>query len=151
MKGKINLKFALLGAVLSVMLLTPALSQAKAGKAEYFKKAQVQMIKQLKLSPEKEKAVLAVEDKYAAQRQEIIPALKKDKEALQAALAVPKPDEAKVQGLVTALTGDMDKLFSTFKSQRDEELALMTPVEQGKYLEAMMKWREKMMGKRKKK
>ena len=40
MKGKINLKFALLGAVLSVMLLAPALSQAKAGKAEQFKKAQ---------------------------------------------------------------------------------------------------------------
>ena len=151
MKGKINLKFALLGAVLSVMLLAPALSQAKEGKAEQFKKARLQMIKQLKLSPDKEKAVLAVEDKYAAQRKEIIPGLKKDKEALQAALAVPKPDEAKVQGLVAALTGNMDKLFSSFKSQRDEELALMTPVEQGKYLMAMMQWREKMMGKRKKK
>ena len=92
------------------------------------------MIKQLKLAPEKEKAILAVEDKYAGGRTEIMAGVKKADVDLQAALEAADPDEAKVKKLVRAVTACQDKMFISFKNQRDKELALMTPVEQGKYL-----------------
>jgi hypothetical protein len=38
-------------------------------------------------------------------------------------------------------------MFASFKNQRDEELALMTPVEQAKYLMVLGQWRQKMMEK----
>ncbi len=148
MKGRFNFKLAALCAILSVMLLAPALVQAKDGKGEeYYKKHKEQIIKQLKLTPDKEKAVLAVEDKYAAQRPQLIAGLKKDQADLKAALAAAKPDEAKVKELVSALTGGMDALFDSFKSQRDEELAQMTPLQQGKYLLALGHWHHEMMEK----
>ena len=109
------------------------------------------MIKELKLAPEKEKAILAVEDKYARERKEIIAGVKKANDDLQAALAAATPDEAKLKELVSALTAGQDKMFASFKNQRDEELALMTPVEQAKYLLVLGQWRQKMMDKRDKK
>jgi Spy/CpxP family protein refolding chaperone len=120
---------------------------AKGGPEEQFKQRRIQMIKQLKLSPDKEKAVLAVTDKYDGQRKEIIDNLRKTKADLQAALASGKPDEAKVKELVNSLTSGMDSLFNSFKSQREEELAQMTPTEQGKYLLELNKMREEMMEK----
>ena len=42
-------------------------------------------------------------------------------------------------------------MFASFKNQRDEELALMTPVEQAKYLMVLGQWRQKMMKKSDKK
>ena len=76
--------------------------------------------------------------------EQIIADLKKSKEDLQAALAVASPDEAKVKALVKAFTGAQHKLFNSFKSELDEELAQMTPVQQGKYLMAMERWRQDM-------
>lgn len=149
MKVKLNLKLAALCAILSAMLVVPAWAQEKGDMAEHFKQMRTQMIKQLKLAPDKEKAMLAVEDKYASQRQQTTAGLKKTKEDLKTALAAATPDEAKVKELVSSLTSSMDALFNSYKSQREEELALMTPVEQGKYLMAMMKMREEMMGKKK--
>lgn len=152
MKSKFNFKLAALCAILSVMLVAPALVQAKDKKgAEYYKKHKEQIIKELKLAPDKEKAVLAVEDKYAAKRKEIIADLKKNNEELGTTLKAATPDEAKVKELVTALTTGQDSLFNSFKSQRDEELAQMTPVEQGKYLLALGHWRHEMMEKHKEK
>jgi hypothetical protein len=125
MKGKFNVKLAALCAILSVMLIAPALVQAKDEKGEeYYKEHKAQIIKQLKLAPDKEKTVLAVEDKYSAKRQELIAGLKKSTEELQGALKVGTPDEAKIKELVTALTTGQDSLFNSFKSQRDEEMAL---------------------------
>lgn len=168
MKGGFNFKLVALCAILSGMLVVPAFGQGqtppeqgqapamgmeKAKSAEpaqaaghkamgdKFKQQRIQMLKQLKLSPDKEQAVLAVEDKFVAQRKDTIAGLKKAQADLQAALAAPKPDEAKVKELVSSLTSGQDTLFNSFKSQRDEELALMTPVEQGKYLMAMSKMR----------
>ena len=147
MKGKVNFKLGALCAILSAMLLMPALGQAKEkGKAGY-KAQKDQMIKELKLAPEKEKAMLAVEDKYAAERKAIIADVKKANDDLQAAMATANPDEAKLKGLVSALTADQDKMFASFKNQRDEELALMTPAEQAKYLLILGQWRQKMMKK----
>jgi hypothetical protein len=149
MKGKINFKLGALCAILSAMLLMPALGQAKGEVAAVQKDKKDQIIKELKLAPEKEKAVLAVADKYAKERKDIVAGVKKANEDLQAAMAAPTPDEAKLKELVSALTAGQDKMFASFKSQRDEELALMTPVEQGKYLIVMGKWRQKMMDKQK--
>jgi hypothetical protein len=90
---------------------------------------------------------MAVDDKYAAERQKIIADLKQSQKDLQGALAAAKPEEARVKDLVSALTAGQDKLFASFKDQRDEELALLSPVDQGKYLLAMSQWRHKMMEK----
>ncbi|MCL4503119.1 MAG: periplasmic heavy metal sensor [Deltaproteobacteria bacterium] len=147
MKGKFHLKLGLLCAILSAMLVSPALGQGKGSPEEQFKQHRIQMIKDLKLAPDKEKAVLAVADKYDGQRKEIIDNLRKTKADLETALAAPKPDEAKVKELVNSLTSGMDALFNSFKSQREEELAQMSPIEQGKYLLMLNKMREEMMKK----
>ncbi len=78
--------------------------------------------------------MLAVGDKYAKERTDIIAGIKKANDELQAASAVAKPDDAKLKELVSALTTGQDKMFASFKNQRGEELALMTPAEQAKYL-----------------
>ena len=149
MKGKFNFKLGALCAILSAMLLIPALGQAKEGEGARYKEQIGKMIKDLKLAPEKEKAVLAVEDKYGKEIEENIAGVKKANDELQAELAAPKPDEAKLKGLVSALTAGEDKMFASFKNRRDEELSLMTPAEQAKYLVALGQWRQKMMDKHK--
>ena len=92
--------------------------------------------------------MLAVGAKYAAERKDIVAGVKKANDDLQAALAAANPDEAKLKELVSALTAGQDKMFASFKNQRDEELALMTPAEQAKYLIVLGQWRQKMMDKR---
>ena len=151
MKGKFNFKIGALCAILSAMLLMPALGQAVEGEGARAKAQKDQIIKELKLAPEKEKAVLAVGDKYAKERTDIIAGIKKANDELQAACAVAKPDDAKLKELVSALTTGQDKMFASFKNQRDEELALMTPAEQARYLLVLGQWRQKMMEQRKKK
>ena len=69
MKGKFNFKLGALCAILSAMLVMPALGQAKEEEGAGYKEQKDQMIKELKLAPEKEKAMLAVEDKYASRAQ----------------------------------------------------------------------------------
>jgi len=151
MQGNLNFKFGALCAILSAMLLMPALGQAVEGEGARAKEQKDQIIKELKLAPEKEKAVLAVGDKYAKERTDIIAGIKKANDELQAACAVAKPDDAKLKELVSALTTGQDKMFASFKNQRDEELALMTPAEQARYLLVLGQWRQKMMEQRKKK
>jgi len=148
MKGKFNFKLGALCAVLGAMLLMPALGQAKGEEAAVQKDKKDQMIKELKLAPEKEKAVLAVADKYAKERKDIVAGVKKANADLQAALKAANPDEAKLKELVSALTAGQDKMFASFKNQRDEELALMTPAEQARYMMVLGQWRQKMMNKR---
>ena len=149
MKSKFNFKLAALCAVISALLVMPALGQVKVKGEEGARKAQKdQMVKELKLAPEKEKAMLAVEAKYVSERKTIIAGVKKANEDLQAAVTAANPDEAKLKELVGALTAGQDKMFASFKNQRDEELALMTPAEQAKYLIILGQWRQKMMDKR---
>ena len=151
MQGKLNFKLGALCAILSAMLLMPALGQAVEEEGAHHKAQKDQIIKELKLAPEKEKAMLAVEDKYARERTDIIAGIKKANDELQAAMAATNPDEAKLKELVSALTTGQDKMFTSFKNQRDEELALLTPAEQAKYLIVLGQWRQKMMEQRKKK
>ena len=145
MKGKFNFKLAALCAIISAMLLMPTLGQAKEDSwGEMHKMRRATAVKELKLSPEKAKDFNAVEEKYAKDRQELIERLKKSQAELQNAMAT-TPDEAKIKGLVTAIRADQDKMVKSFKSQLDEELALMTPIQQGQYLLTLHKWREEMM------
>ena len=51
------------------------------------------------------------------------------------------------KGKLCALIEGQDNLFASFRNQRNDELALLTPVEQGMYLLAMSRWRHEMMGK----
>ena len=69
MKGKFNFKLAALCAIISAMLVMPALGQAKEEAGARHQEQKDQIIKELKLAPEKEKAMLAVEDKYASRAQ----------------------------------------------------------------------------------
>ncbi len=151
MKSKFNFRLGAICLILSVMLAAPAWGQAKGEPGAHFKEFRAHMIKALKLSPDKEQALLAVDAKYLDQRKEIIAGLRKSNDELKTALPAPNPDEKKITDLVSSITAGQDKLFTSFKAQRDEELALMTPVEQGRYLEAVAAWHKKMMEKRGKK
>lgn len=147
MKGKFIFKLWALSTILSVLLVVPALGQTDEELGKQLKEYKVQTFEQLKFNADKTKALLAVEDKYSLKRGEIIDGSKKAWDALQAALAAPTPDEAKVKGLVKAYIDAQSKLFASFREEMDEELAQMSPVQQGKYLVAMETWRQKCMPK----
>jgi hypothetical protein len=57
-------------------------------------------------------------------------------------LAAPNPDEAKVTGLVKAFIAAQSKLFNSFRDELNQEMALMSPLQQGMYLMAMERWRQ---------
>ncbi len=141
MKRRFNFKLAALCAILSLALVVPALAQGKSDTAERFKQERTQMIKQMKLPSDKENQLIGVEEKYVGTRKQIIEDLKKNRDELNKALAAPNPDESKIKDIVGNITSGQDKLFQSFKDQRNEELGLLTPVEQGKYIAAMEKWR----------
>ncbi len=150
MPGKLNWRLAALGAMVGALLLVPALAwgQAKDDQREQFKARKVEIIKSLQLPPDREKDLEAIENKYAKEREAIIAGLRTADADLEEALKASKPDEGKVKGLVSAITRGQERLFTTFKNQRDEELVLMTPVQQAKYLTALSHWRHQMEGKK---
>lgn len=145
MEGKFNFKLVGLCAVLSALLLIPTLAKSQDDMSEELKEEKINIVKQLKLAPEKEKTIINLEEEYSAKRKEILDSITKALADLEAELKKAKPDEAKVQGLVKSLTTKQDNLFASFKEQRDKEMALMTPIEEGQYLLALGKWREEMM------
>jgi len=150
MKGKLIFKLGLLTTILSFLLVIPALGQTgqtNEALGKQLKDYKAQILKDLKISPDKEKALVAVEEKYSLQRGEIVENSTKAWDTLQAALAAPKSDEAKVKEAVAAYIDAQAKLFTSFKQQLDEELAQMSPIQQGKYLVAMEKWRQQCMPK----
>ena len=98
MKGKLIFKLWALSTILSVLLVFPALGQTDEELGKQLKEYKAQTFKELKIAPDKEKALLAVEDKYSIMRGEIIDGSKKAWDDLQAALAAATPDEAKVKG-----------------------------------------------------
>ncbi len=146
MKSKAHFLSVVISLILTGLFLIPALGQAKEDSwREMHKMRRATLVKELQLSPEKAQDFNAVEEKYAKDRQELIERLKKSQAELQNAMAAATPAEAKIKGLVTAIRADQDKMAKSFKSQLDEELALMTPVQQGQYLLTLHKWREEMM------
>ncbi len=147
MQGKINFKVAALAAVVIALLVVPALGQTKAQYDRYLKEFKAKMAKDLQLSPDQEKAMTAVEKKFAAERQVIVASLRKAGADLETALKAPTPDEAKIKGLVNEVLSGQDKLFATFKNERDEKLACLNTVQQGKYLLVIKEWRQEMLEK----
>jgi Spy/CpxP family protein refolding chaperone len=144
MKRQINFKLLALGAMLSSLLLFPTFGQAKEGNGGMHQEWKAKLAKELKLSPEKEKRFAAVADKYAKVRKDIYEGLKKSQGELESALAAPKPEEAKIRGLVKVITAAQDKLLTTYKSERNDEMAVLSVMEQGHYLEILHKWRTEM-------
>jgi hypothetical protein len=150
MKGKLIFKLGALFTILSVLLVVPALGQTgqtNEALGKQLKDYKSQMLKELKIAPDKEKALMAVEDKYSLMRGEIVDSSTKAWDNLQAALAAPTPDDAKIKGAVAAYVDGQAKLFQSFRKQLEEELTLMSPTQQGKYLVAMEKWRQQCMPK----
>jgi len=142
MKGKLIFKLGALSTILSFLLVIPALSQVTEDLGKKLCEYKARTIKELKIAPDKEKALLASEEKCVTEREKIIANLKKAKEDLQAALGAPKPDEAKIKGLVDAFVAAQANLFTSFRDELKAELALMSPIQQGKYLMAMERWRQ---------
>jgi hypothetical protein len=150
MKGKLIYKLGLLTIILSFLLVVPALGQTgqtNEALGKQLKDYKAQIFQDLKVAPDKAKSLEAVEEKYSLMRGEIVDNSTKAWDALQAALAAPKPDETKVKEAVAAYIDAQAKLFSSFRKQLDEELAQMSPMQQGKYLVAMEKWRQQCMPK----
>ncbi|MHB8066925.1 MAG: Spy/CpxP family protein refolding chaperone [Desulfobaccales bacterium] len=102
------------------------------------------LVKELNLSPEKTKEFQAVGEKYIRSRKEIVERIKKGETELERALAAPKPDEGRIKDLAVAISGDHGQLFETFKAQRQEELQLLSPLQQGKFILALKRWHEEM-------
>ncbi len=102
------------------------------------------LIKELNLSPEKAQAFMGLCGKYDKIRREIREAMTAHEEALAKVLAAAQPDEAKVKELVAAIAQDHERLFDTFKAQRREEMALLTTVQQGKFILVLKKWHDDM-------
>ena len=68
MKGKLIFKLGALTTILSVLLVVPALGQtAQTNEAlgKQLKDYKANILKELKIAPDKEKALMAVEDKYS--------------------------------------------------------------------------------------
>ena len=150
MKGKLIFKLGVIPIILSVLLVVPALGQTAQTNEELgkqLKEYKAKTYEQLKVTPDQEKALLAVDEKYSVKRGDIVDATKKAWDNLQAVLAAGKPDEAKVKEAVSGCIAAQTNLFSSFRSQLEEELAQLNPVQQGNFLIAMEKWRQQCMPK----
>ena len=142
MKGKLIFKLGALSIILSFLLVIPALGQVTEDLGKKLCEFKTKTLKDLKLAPDKEKKILASEEKCVTDREKIIAELKKSKEDLQTAVAAPTPNEAKIKGLVNTFIDAEAKLFNSFSNELKEEMALMSPLQQGKYLMAMERWRQ---------
>ena len=136
----------LLGTVmlLAATLLAPGLAQAQAKPGSPQGMQTEKMAKDLGLSPQQTKFFLMVREKYGKMRQGIIEVIQKNEGELEKALAAPKPNAAQIKGLVTTITSSHDKLMETFRGQRLQEMDLLNPIQQGKFLLALKKWHQQM-------
>jgi Spy/CpxP family protein refolding chaperone len=133
------------GLLFAAALLVPGQVQAKEQGGAYYKMQMEKLFKELNLSPAKAKEFTAVNKKYYQGRKELIDKLRKNETDLEKALAAPQPDEGKVKQLVALVVGGQQKLFQSFQAQRQAEMALLTPLQQGKYLMALRKWHREMI------
>jgi Spy/CpxP family protein refolding chaperone len=140
MKRKTDFCLMWLGLLLLVALLAPSLGQAQEKREGSYSELQQKLVKELNLTPDKAKEFQAVGQKYDQSRLELIGKIEKNDSELEKALAAPQPDAGKINELLAAAIAGQDKLFATFKAQRQEEMALLTPVQKGKFLIALKKW-----------
>jgi Spy/CpxP family protein refolding chaperone len=138
-KRKTDFRLMWLGLLLVVALMAPSLGQAQEKREGSYSELQQKLVKELNLAPDKAKEFQAVGEKYDQSRVEIIGRIEKNDRELEKALAAPQPDEGKINELVAGAIAGQDQLFATFKAQRQEEMALLTPVQRGKFLMALKK------------
>lgn len=86
--------------------------------------------------------MLGCSSKYAKERHDVSADLNKAQNELKQEMAKPTPDEGKLKDLITRITGDQVTVMNSYKSQRDEEMGLLTPKQQAKYIIAMRAWQE---------
>jgi Spy/CpxP family protein refolding chaperone len=139
MKRKTDFRLMWLGLLLVVALMAPSLGQAQEKREGSYSELQQKLVKELNLTPDKAKEFQAVGEKYDQSLAEVIGRIEKNDRELEKALAAPQPDEGKINELVAAAIAGQDQLFATFKAQRQEEMALLTPVQRGKFLMALKK------------
>jgi hypothetical protein len=128
--------------------LCPVFGQARSTGADNYAdytEQREQLLGDLKLSSGKAKAFMSVAGHWDQIRQGLIEGIKKDEADLETALAPPQPDENKINYLVNALIAAHDQLFESFKSQRQEEMALLTPIQRGRFLLALKKRHEQQL------
>ena len=77
MKGKFVFKLGLLSTILSLLLVVPVLGQSDVDLGKQLKDYKAKIYKDLKISPDQAKKLLAVEDKYSSMRGEIVANSKK--------------------------------------------------------------------------
>ena len=135
------------GLLMAAMLLWPANCPAQTEPpGSNYKLEWEKLTKDLNLTPEKAAQFQAVEAKYSQTREVLIDNLKKNESDLEKAVAAPQPDEAKIKELVPAIISGHNQLFESFKAQRQEEMTLLTPLQQAKYLLILKKWHEETRG-----
>jgi hypothetical protein len=145
--GNTNLKLLVVGVVLSVLVGTSSLASAKEegqGDTQAFR---VHVVNTLDLRPDKAKKFILVEEKYDRVRQEALERINKSAQQLEKLQSGEKSDEGKLKELTTAIASDQDILVNTYKSRRDEIMAMLTPVQQGQYLLVTWKWQQKLLEK----
>jgi len=136
-----------LGLLMAAMLLTPANCPAQsAPPGSNYKLEWEKLAKELNLTPEKAAQFQEIGAKYSQTRESLVEKLKKNETDLEKAVAAPKPDEVKIKELVPVIIADHNQLFESFKMQRQEEMTLLTPFQQAKYLLALKKWHEENRG-----
>ena len=150
MRREKGLRLRQAGLLVVVALLALGPGQARGETGSYPSLEREALSKELGLTAEQAKAFQAVDDKFDKNREGIIADLKNKESDLEGALAAAKPDEQKIKGLVAAITQGHDQLFQSLKAQRQEEMALLTPVQQGKFVLALKKWHQEMKEKQEK-
>ncbi|MDI6852057.1 MAG: periplasmic heavy metal sensor [Deltaproteobacteria bacterium] len=137
-----------LGILLAAVLLMPGPGRAEEeGMSPGLGMPRERVVQELNLPPDKADKFLAVSDRYEKIREKIIAGIKKDEEELEKALSAPQPDEKRIKDLVASVTACHDQLFETFKVQRHEEMALLNPLQQGKFVIALKRWHQEMRDK----
>ena len=140
-----------LALVLALVLPATGFGQSKETSETAYALQKERICKDLGLSTDKAKEFKAVEDKFGQSRKEIVTRMRQNEDELEKLLAAAQPDEKKIKELVASLTADHTKIFDSIRVQRQEEMALLTPIQQGKFLICLRIWHEEMRGKQGKK
>jgi|UniRef100_A0A7C3Z1C4 Spy/CpxP family protein refolding chaperone len=129
--------------ILALLVLNP---EAGLGKSRHGLSTQERetLVQEVGLTPEQATALQTLDDKFDQAREGIIAGIRTDEVELEKALAASRPDAARIKTLVDALTQGHDRLMQTFKAQRQEEMELMTPVQQGRFLLVLKRWHEEL-------
>jgi len=142
-----KLKLLVAGVLLSILVGTPSIAPAKNEGQSNNETLLVHLVKILDLRPDKAKKFMLLEEKYDRVRQEALERIQKSEEQLEKLLSGEKPDEGKLKELITAIASDQDVLAQGYKARKDETLAMLTPLQQGKYLLATWKWQQNLLKK----